>query len=441
MWKISKFTKMVENSNRELLLYNSYIGENSLCKLTDLDNIDIILSGDIEKVSDSIRNILERKGIIVLDSVDENKLLDMQYYRIASPRVMRLIINPTESCNFACKYCYEEHVLNKMTQETQNDIVTFVGKNIQNYTGIHVSWFGGEPLVNKSSLAYISNRIAKICKFNKRKYTADMTTNAYLLDYDTFNEMLSYNIKKFQITVDGTKDIHDSQRVLKNGKGTYDQILKNLNAIKNSRRRDFKVLIRVNFTEKLYDAFEEFYKSIESFISDDRFYISFFTVKDIEGTAVEELKKDILDNKRNPMKRIYDLIYENSKSLNLAKELLNPGMSLCYGGKRDNFVIKADGSVYKCTIDFEDKKNQVGILANGKMTLFDKYYNYISDRYKCAEYYECFFAPVCTGDPCPKKDSKQKNCSFLKENMEIVLCIMDKYSGFEVIDGGMCNEL
>lgn len=234
MWKISKFTKMVENSNRELLLYNSYIGENSLCKLTDLDNIEIILSGDIEKVSD---------------------------------------------------------------------------------------------------------------------------------------------------------------------------------------------------------------KSIESFISDDRFYISFFTVKDIEGTAVEELKKDILDNKRNPMKRIYDLIYENSKSLNLAKELLNPGMSLCYGGKRDNFVIKADGSVYKCTIDFEDKKNQVGILANGKMTLFDKYYNYISDRYKCAEYYECFFAPVCTGDPCPKKDSKQKNCSFLKENMEIVLCIMDKYSGFEVIDGGMCNEL
>lgn len=437
MEKISKFTRMTENSKKELLLYNSYIGENSLCKVVNSHNIGKILNGDIENISDNLKCILREKGIIVSDTINENKLLDLQYYRIASPHILRLIINPTEACNFACKYCYENHVLSKMTKKTQDDIVTYVGSSIQNYTGIHVSWFGGEPLVNMQGLSYISNRLIKICKFYKRKYTADITTNAYLLDYNTFNELLSYNIKKFQITIDGTKTLHDSQRILVNGKGTYDKIMENLNAIKNSTRRDFKILIRVNFTEKLYHVFDEFCKSIEDFISDNRFYISFFTIKDIEGTVDSELRKDILDNNKNPMRRIYDLLYAQPKSLNLTKDLLNPGMGLCYGGKKDNFVIKSDGSIYKCTIDFEDKNNQIGRLADGKMTLFDKYYNYISDRYKCAEYYSCFFAPVCTGNPCPQKGDNQMNCPFQKENIDVVLRSMDKYSEFKIVDGGI----
>lgn len=436
MMKLSKFTKMTENNKNELLLYNSYIGEYSLCKVTANNNIDKFLNNDIEKLPEEIKNKLKEKGIIVSCDIDENKLLDMQYYRIVSPRVLRLTINPTEACNFACKYCYENHVLSKMTEKTQNDILTFVGSNIQNYIGVHISWFGGEPLINKESLSYISKRLIEMCHFYKRKYTADMTTNAYLLDYNTFNEMLDYKINNFQITVDGTKELHDSQRFLRDGKGTYNQIMKNLHDIKNSKRKDFKITIRVNFTKKLFDVFDEFYKSIEEFLFDNRFYVSFFTVKDIEGTVDKELKNDILDNSKNPMERIYNTIYKQSKSLNLRKDLLNPGMELCYGGKKDNFVIKSDGSVFKCTIDFEDKNNQVGVLDDGKLILFDKYYNYISDRNKCKDYYRCFFAPVCTGDPCPKKNNNQKNCPFLKDNMDLILCIMDKYEEFEIIDGG-----
>ena len=307
MIKISKFTKMTENNKKELLLYNSYIGEYSLCKVSNSENINKILIGDVENLPKEIKTKLKEKGIVVSGDINENKLLDMQYYRIVSPQVLRLTINPTEACNFACKYCYENHISNKMDEKTQKDILTFVGSNIQDYIGIHISWFGGEPLVNKESLVYLSKRLIKMCKFYRRKYTADMTTNAYLLDYNTFNEMLSYNINNFQITIDGTKELHDGQRLLKNGKGTYEQIMKNLYDIKSSRRRDFKITIRVNFTEKLFSVFNDFYKSIEDFISDERFYVSFFTVKDIEGTADKGLKKDILDNSKNPMGQVYDI--------------------------------------------------------------------------------------------------------------------------------------
>ena len=119
-----------------------------------------------------------------------------------SPQALRLTINPTETCNFACKYCYENHVLNKMSEKTQKEILKLVGNKIEKSTGLYVSWFGGEPLINRECLLYLSKNFLKISRFYKRRYSADMTTNAYLLDYDTFAEMLDCNIKKFQITVD-----------------------------------------------------------------------------------------------------------------------------------------------------------------------------------------------------------------------------------------------
>ena len=206
-----------------------------------------------------------------------------------------------------------------------------MGNKIENFTGLHVSWFGGEPLINRECLLYLSKNFLKISRFYKRRYSADMTTNAYLLDYDTFEEMLDCNIKKFQITVDGTEALHDSQRYLKNGGGTYRQIMDNLNKIMKSKRNDFEITIRVNFTEKLYSVFDEFYRSIEKFLYDYRFNISFYTVKNIEGKVAQDLKKDILDNRENPMALIYKLIYDKPKGLNLKRDMLNPGMGLCYG--------------------------------------------------------------------------------------------------------------
>jgi uncharacterized protein len=40
-----------------------------------------------------------------------------------------------------------------------------------------------------------------------------MTTNGYLLNRDLFNKLLNLYIKQYQITIDGTEDIHDKNRV------------------------------------------------------------------------------------------------------------------------------------------------------------------------------------------------------------------------------------
>jgi len=54
-------------------------------------------------------------------------------------------------------------------------------------------------------------------------------TNGYLLT-DSNARMLSSvaGVTTVQVTIDGTKDIHDKRRTLEGGQGTYDVIMQNI---------------------------------------------------------------------------------------------------------------------------------------------------------------------------------------------------------------------
>ena len=47
------------------------------------------------------------------------------------------------------------------------------------------------------------------------KHHSDMTTNGYLLNSRTSRLVTECQVQSYQITVDGTKEGHDNQRVLK----------------------------------------------------------------------------------------------------------------------------------------------------------------------------------------------------------------------------------
>lgn len=62
-----------------------------------------------------------------------------------------------------------------MTKEIQNSIIKYVQKNILNYVGLSVVWFGGEPLLALDVVEYLSENFIKICKAGKRTYVSGMT--------------------------------------------------------------------------------------------------------------------------------------------------------------------------------------------------------------------------------------------------------------------------
>lgn len=115
--------------------------------------------------------------------------------------------------------------------ELQEDIIDYVRKNIMDFSGVDIRWFGGEPLMALDVIENISYKIIEMCNRTKRRYTASIITNAYLLSRNTYERLIKCHVWLFQITVDGLKDSHDVYRPLYNGEGTFEKIMYNLKEI------------------------------------------------------------------------------------------------------------------------------------------------------------------------------------------------------------------
>lgn len=86
MYKISKFTYNCINSNGELLLYNTYMGTRSFCKFSNNTYKHYFENKSKLDLDENILEKLSKKGIIVKDSLDENKKLYNQYIDNISPK-------------------------------------------------------------------------------------------------------------------------------------------------------------------------------------------------------------------------------------------------------------------------------------------------------------------------------------------------------------------
>ena len=221
-------------------------------------------------------DVLANLGFVVPKSKDEYQLATGdKVIKDIKNNYLDLIIMPTEKCNFRCVYCYENFEKPKMSKEVQNAIIQFVNKELPRHKGLSVGWFGGEPLLATDVVASLSEAFIELCKKHKKPYRASMTTNGYLLNLETFKKMLHYKINHFQITIDGDKSIHDTQRILVNKKGTFDTIINNLNEIKNnSQSKLWTISLRTNVTTNVIKNIDQFKKDIISnFSNDSRFYI------------------------------------------------------------------------------------------------------------------------------------------------------------------------
>lgn len=85
--------------------------------------------------------------------------------------------------------------------------------------------FGGEPLVNIIQGFYILENLKKYCDSHGISLFCGIITNGSLITSEIIDKLLYYNCTMVQITLDGTKDVHDARRPYKNGKGSFDDII------------------------------------------------------------------------------------------------------------------------------------------------------------------------------------------------------------------------
>lgn len=370
--------------------------------------------------------ILQKFGFFLPDEIDEyQQIVGRQLLKqFCENNYLELTLMPTEQCNFRCVYCYENFQKPAMSEFIQDAIVRFVRQHLANRKGLVVSYFGGEPLVAMDVIRSLSQRLMSLCREMKKPYIASMTTNGYLLNLETFEELQKLKVNHFQITVDGDRETHNRQRVLRGGQPTYDQILDNLNDIRlHARSRLWSITLRTNVTKTVIQHKEAFQREIlNPFGGDRRFSVmlrkmwtnstqeadSILCTDEEFNTFVEECEVD--------QESLYQE-YTFAHDLNF----------ICYAANPNSLVFGADGMVYKCTLALYDAINQVGQISEKGAVEFneERLFYWIAPRAGKAE--ECTYCPncgACASRCCPLKQ-EQHPCE--SRNMEMLRPYIPKF--------------
>lgn len=291
----------------------------------------------------------------------------------ASPGHMYLTILPTEKCNFRCTYCYEDFEIGKMSDDTVEGIKNLLTKSAPTLKNLKIAWFGGEPTLNQKAVLEISQHIKTLQAEYQFIYSAFMTTNSYLLDAKMFDDFINVGISGYQITLDGDKDCHDTTRLQLNGKGSFDVIWGNLLTYKQSAQ-PFQVILRLHITAQNTESMWVLCQKIKTEFGDDnRFSTQIEEIKNLgDGAESSNASAYVAANAKQRVTDIKTLMSKTlAKQENNDSEVTNP--YICYAAMPRQLMIRADGSIGKCTVLLNDDRNNLGkINRNGDYQLDGK---------------------------------------------------------------------
>ncbi|NEU05819.1 radical SAM peptide maturase, CXXX-repeat target family [Clostridium senegalense] len=144
----------------------------------------------------------------------------------------------TQDCQLRCKYCYMvgKNNKNRMTFDVAKKSIDYILQKRDLYSCNAVQWefIGGEPLLEIELMD-------RICDYIKQKtfllghpwainYMFNISTNGLLYDDERVQAFIKKNKSHLSvgISLDGNKEKNDNQRVYKDNKGSYDDVVKNV---------------------------------------------------------------------------------------------------------------------------------------------------------------------------------------------------------------------
>ena len=350
------------------------------------------LSNNFSFFKDSEINYLTQKLFLKNDDNNtEVKKIEIDVFN-NKLNTFYLTIMPNLACNFNCSYCYEKKDNKKLLKTDYLKIFEII-KNIK-CKNLVVMWFGGEPTLNYDDIIRFNHLIKNYCLENNINFISKMTTNFFLISSNRFDELLDANIKEFQVTLDGFKNVHDKYRPLVNGKGTFDVLINNLLSVKKNKKD--LIIIRVNFDNK--NDYGEFIRYLNDNFGDDKRFG--FIFRPIENW--DKIERDYTcDTELSEYKYTELTSYALKLHMNIIDTYLDDFYG-CYSMYPNNMVITNNGEIKKCTVNLNSKDNYYGTLD--KFDLSHEWEKFD----KCSN---CKVFPICEGGKCKYIKTSFDECS------------------------------
>jgi len=142
----------------------------------------------------------------------------------------------TLRCNHRCEYCQvssesPEAYKYDMPPETAKKIVDSIFCSPSNY--IKIEFQGGEPLLNWKTIETTINYSKELNKIYQKKLEFVICTNLTLIDNEKIDFINEHNVS-ISTSLDGPKNIHDQNRILRVGGSSYDLFHSKLSLCKDN---------------------------------------------------------------------------------------------------------------------------------------------------------------------------------------------------------------
>ncbi len=338
--------------------------------------------------------------------------------KAASELCKNITIVVTEDCNFACTYCYMHGKnANRMSKATAKDVVDFLlNERLTNdyitseaSPGVILDFIGGEPLLEIDTIeTFMEYFIYQAFKANhpwKDNYVISMSSNGSLYASQRVQDF----IKKYKgrvhigITIDGTKELHDACRVYKDGRGTYDNVLKGVELrFRNGEHPSTKITIAPENLKYLSDATLHLFNLGYKFLHCNVVFEDVWNIKHAQ-LLYKELKRladIIVDNS------LYERHLQSMFSESIGSPMPPDDNKNWCGGDGSMLAIGTDGTCYPCLrymeYSFANKDRKGMVIGN----IYDGIHNKEdSEDLQCLSCItrrsqspdECFNCPVAKG--------------------------------------------
>lgn len=402
------------------LLFNTM--SNSVLKL-DSNNAKILMDIKAGNLKDteldpvSYEELVQRRILVNDDDIELAKFKLLKQYNRMDSNSMSLTIAPTMACNLHCSYCFENsHPKIHMDDSVEDAIIAFI-KGHKTIEHLHVSWFGGEPLLAFPRIISLTRKMLALP--NVKRYEAEIITNGVNMDEKKAKALESLKINTVHVTIDGLGEAHNIRRKGSRGEDTFSKILNGLDIL--SHYDGISKTIRVNVDKNNPEQFNKVYEMIRQRYRSLNFntYIGF--IKESYGCG-------------NSCTGCYSNEEQASYIISTYQKLGIPTESLlpirynfeCIARQKNGLLIGPDGWLYKCWTDLGNEKMRLGNIKKIDQISLDLLAEYMvgADPFCDIECQKCILLPFCGGG-CPHSRIMNKFygtnnncCHFAKDHIE-----------------------
>jgi uncharacterized protein len=199
--------------------------------------------------------LLMPEGVFEKELVEEVNNEYLQ--KVANGKTLDLLdLRISEKCNFGCKHCISSKSKSGkvMTVKTAisavDSFIRYLSVSGRDVSKLDIHYGNAEPLMNFSVIRQVQEYLRS--QYSRIDVASSVNTNLSLLTAEMADFLVKEKVDIY-VSLDGDKTANDLIRVFKNGKGTYDTILRKISLLKKFG----KTLqgVSVTITEKNFKYF------------------------------------------------------------------------------------------------------------------------------------------------------------------------------------------